>query len=136
VYAAKRAKEERQATKDKARGEMIELRKELASLRRDKIQAKEPAIAAQIQEKNALLRQLMEEWPTKTQLEKRKALESQSQSRPDSKRPRVDLTLDDDEAIKEEVEDKEDEEDEEGEDDGVELALMAYEALQQLQFNT
>ena len=56
VYAAERAKEERQAIEDKARREMTELRKELADLRRDKAKAKEPAIAFQIQEKNIQLK--------------------------------------------------------------------------------
>jgi hypothetical protein len=61
VYAAERAKEERQAIEDKARREMTDLRKELADLRRDKVKAKEPAIAIHIQEKNSLLKQLMQE---------------------------------------------------------------------------
>jgi hypothetical protein len=134
VYAAERAKEERQAIEDKARREMTELRKELADLRRDKVKIKDPAIAIQIQEKNSLLQQLVEEWPTKTQLEKRKALESQWQSQSSSKRVHIDLTDEDDgatHAIKEEDDSKDD-----GVDDGVGLALKAYEALQLVQLQS
>ena len=124
VYAAERAKEERQAIEDKARREMTELRKELADLRRDKAKAKEPAIAFQIQEKNIQLKHLVEEWPTKTQVKKRKALESQAQS--SSKRVRVDLTLEEDESIKDEEEEGDEDEDE---DNDLELASKAYQAL-------
>ena len=110
---------------------MTELRKELADLRRDKAKAKEPAIAFQIQEKNIQLKHLVEEWPTKTQVKKRKALESQAQS--SSKRVRVDLTLEEDESIKDEEEEGDEDEDE---DNGLELASKAYQALQWLQLDS